>query len=140
MEAGVGRDAPGAHEADDKEDMKANRSCAGLVRVYFRKMQGVRVGRQPFGIRTTENVEEPKPPQVYTARVQKCRKGRPVLSAFSCQLRARQPCRSIPSQLECSGFPQTQACLRSADTTHLVSISSGQGLEENAATVCISNS
>ena len=42
MEEGLGRDAPGAHEDDDKEDLDLSRSCAGLLMVYFRKMQGVR--------------------------------------------------------------------------------------------------
>ena len=54
MEAGLGRDAPGAHEADDQEDLKSSHSCAGLVKVYFRKMQGVRVSWQPFSLTMTD--------------------------------------------------------------------------------------
>ncbi len=42
MEAGFGRDAPGKHEAEDEEDAQLSRSCAGLLRVYLRKMRGVR--------------------------------------------------------------------------------------------------
>ncbi len=42
MEAGFGRDAPGKHEAEDEEDAELSRSCAGLLRVYLRKMRGVR--------------------------------------------------------------------------------------------------
>jgi hypothetical protein len=53
MEAGLGRDAPGEHEADDNEDLKLSRSCAGLVQVYFRKMQGVRAGCRPSHQRNT---------------------------------------------------------------------------------------
>ena len=41
MEAGVGRNFPGKHEAEDAEDAQLSRSCAGLIRVYFRKMRGV---------------------------------------------------------------------------------------------------
>ena len=45
MEAGVSqRNSLGKGDAEDEEEARLHRSCAGLVLVYFRKMRGVRAG------------------------------------------------------------------------------------------------